>query len=275
MQSQTAENTHLIAPLFIEGGTPAPVDVATYPLFWNDGGAPRFIATIRDGITEIQAAKAPAASLGARHVAPGIASVKPNEPWGVERQIDILGTQIDYAPMWATKARAAAFGATLVCKAEAVRLDRRFANRLSLVRYRYGAFAGHQSPYHGTGLTMLPIVISDLERHDFPHLFCATDAELPLVISVGRYWPDRKEIFLADLWIEPGNVLYIPPMSQQPDDGSIFLHGNRNSALACWGDIRRRSIETHSLLQLSGAPIEWYWNGKPTMHSQPMTKDVA
>lgn len=257
------------APLFIRSGKRSTINVHKHPLFLNDGGVPAFFDELPTGAVCLPVARAnPDSSMGMEHPVPQVIDRTDNLPWGIATQLDFAGAEIAYLPMWATQKTAAAFGITLVRPGEAVRLASA-TPELSLIAYEYGAFAGHQSPYQGTPDTLHPVVCTDLEQHDFPHVFCSTDRDLPLVISVGRYWQKRDKIFLADLWVRQGDALYIPPMSHQPRDGSLCLHGNRNSALACWGDIHHRSIDTHSLLQVSGEPISWFWNGKPTVHSKP------
>ena len=72
--------------------------------------------------------------------------------------------------MWATREVAAAFGITLVEKGQTVALSNPVA-KLSQVEYEYSGYAGHWSPYQGTGNRLLTMVCTDLEHHDFPHIF--------------------------------------------------------------------------------------------------------
>ena len=94
-----------------------------------------------------------------------------------------------------------------------------------------------------------------------------TDPLVPLVISVGRYWPASGEIRLADLWVPTGHALYIPPKPLLLGAPCMDLHNNRNSARACWGNIHKSGIATHTLLQTSGTYTYWYWNPLDTDHS--------
>ncbi len=130
-----------------------------------------------------------------------------------------------------------------------------------------GRDPSHWSPYQETGYALLSVVCTDLEHHDFPHVFASTDPLVPLVISVGRYWPATGEIRLADLWVPTGHALYIPPKPLLLGAPCMDLHNNRNSARACWGNIHKSGIATHTLLQTSGTYTYWYWNPLDTDHS--------
>lgn len=120
---------------------------------------------------------------------------------------------------------------------------------------------------------MLSVVCTDLEHHDFPHVFASVDPKLPLVTSAGRYWPRLGKIRLADLWVPRGSALYIPPKPARPDDECIDLHNNRNSARACWGNLHQESLRTDTLLQLKNGFFHWYWNPRDTVHSEPLAPD--
>ncbi|WP_198391769.1 hypothetical protein [Burkholderia ubonensis] len=112
-------------------------------------------------------------------------------------------------------------------------------------QYTYGRWAGRQSPYLGLGLRreLLTYNPTDLEYHDFPHVFFSRRRSLPLVVSVARWRPYAHEISLADLWLAPGDALVLPPQRfpEQLPPGALEhdawmavtnLHSNRNSALA-------------------------------------------
>jgi hypothetical protein len=121
---------------------------------------------------------------------------------------------------------ARAFGITLLHHDESLKLT---FDGLVTCDYEYGAFAGYQSPYIGSDRNrqLLTLNATDLEYHAFPHIFCSLDS-LPLVTSVARWRSKRREIWLADLWVRPGDCLYIPPKHFKKD--YVDMHGNRNSA---------------------------------------------
>lgn len=258
------------APLFIKEIFETAVDTANTPIFFNDGGSPVYLSQPPAGVTPIEpAATNPALAMGNEYAVAQVLGVKPTPPYGIETQLGFAATQVDFAPLWATRDVAAAFGITLVEPGQAVLLSSPVTG-LHQIEYEYGVFAGHWSPYQGTGNTLLSVVCTDLEHHDFPHVFASTDPTQPLVISVGRYWPGLGKIRLADLWVPRGSALYIPPKPATPGAECIDLHNNRNSARACWGDIRQGSIVTHTLLQKDGGFFYWYWNAIATAHGRPV-----
>ena len=262
--------THLDAPLFIQELDETTVDIAKTPFFYNAGGIPKYLPEPPHGITPLTpAATHPAMAIGNEYVVTGVLSGKSRPPYGIETQLGFAAQQVEFAPLWATREFAAAFGITLVEPGQAVKLSSPVAE-LQQIEYEYGAFAGHWSPYQETGNTLLSVVCTDLEHHDFPHVFASTDPTRPLVISVGRYWPGLGKIRLADLWVPRGNALYIPPKPACSDPECIDLHNNRNSARACWGDIRQNSIVTHTLLQNENGFFYWYWNAIATAHGKPV-----
>lgn len=239
------------------------------PFLYNDGGRPAYLATLPLGVTALEpAATNPDMAMGREHLVSEVIGVKSNGQYGVETQLGFAHPAPAYEPLWVTRDIAAAFGITLVKPGEAVRLSSPVES-LSQVEYEYGAFAGHWSPYQNTGNRVLSVVCTDLEHHDFPHVFASTDPVLPLVISVGRYWPRLGRIRLADLWVPQGWALYIPPKPALPDAACIDLHNNRNSARAAWGDIAHDSVTTHTLLQAKGGYFYWYWNAEDTGHGRP------
>jgi len=262
--------THLDAPLFIEELHQATVDIGRTPFFFNDHGTPAYLSAPPPGVAPLPpAAVDPALVLGNAYTVAQVLGVKPTLPYGIQTQLGFAADRVEFAPLWATREAAAAFGITLVEPGQAIRIDSPVAE-LQQVEYRYGVFAGHWSPYQETGNTLLSAVCTDLEHHDFPHIFASTDAAQPLVISVGRYWPERGTIRLANLWGPRGSALYVPPMPAYAGQPCIDLHNNRNSAGACWGDIRQNSITTHTLLQTDGGFFHWYWNAMATAHGRPL-----
>ena len=107
-------------------------------------------------------------------------------------------------------------------------------------------------------------------------MFASTDPnKLPLVISAGRYFPKDRKIYLADLWVEHGDALYIPEMPKQAAPEFIDLHNNRNAALACWkGESAQSTIQMHTLLDPKGY-FYWFWNACPTIHPQLTAFETA
>ncbi|MDE2306820.1 MAG: hypothetical protein KGJ97_00860 [Xanthomonadaceae bacterium] len=260
---------HLNPPVFEISKFSQDVSLAKTPYFYNDNGNPAYLAELPEGVTPlVPAATNPLIAIGREYVVSEVIGVKQTPPYGVETQLGFVAGKAAYEPLWATRDVAAAFGITLVEKGQGVRLSSP-VERLSQVEYEYGVFAGHWSPYQNTGNRLLSVVCTDLEHHDFPHVFASTDPRFPLVISVGRYWPKLNKIRLADLWVPQGAALYIPPKPALPDQECVDLHNNRNSARACWGDIVHDAILTHTLLQTSGGFFYWYWNARDTAHSRP------
>lgn len=257
-------------PLFEVSKFSQDVCLATTPYFYNDNGNPVYLGELPEGITPLVPAPTdPQQAIGREYVVSEVLGVKPTPPYGVETQLGFVADKATYEPLWATRDIAAAFGITLVEKGQGVRLSSP-VEKLSQVEYEYGVFAGHWSPYQNTGNRLLSVVCTDLEHHDFPHVFASTDPRSPLVISVGRYWPKLNKIRLADLWVPQGSALYIPPKPAVPDQACIDLHNNRNSARACWGNIEHDSVQTHTLLQATGGFFYWFWNAKDTGHNPPL-----
>lgn len=261
---------YLDPPVFEISKQSQDVSLASTPYYYNDHGTPAYLAALPAGVQPLVPAPTdPSLAMGHEYVVSDIISVKPEPSWGVETQLGFATDRPSYEPLWATRAVAAAFGITLVEPGQGIRVDSP-QPQLAQVEYEYGVFAGHWSPYQGTGNRLLSVICTDLEHHDFPHVFAATDPRFPLVISVGRYWPQHNRIRLADLWVPQGSALYIPPKPALPGQPCIDLHNNRNSARACWGDIEHDTLLTHTLLQTTGGFFYWYWNAKDTAHSHPL-----
>ncbi|MGL6205324.1 MAG: hypothetical protein ACRC2X_13515 [Giesbergeria sp.] len=262
--------SHLEAPLFIKEIQELQVDIARTPYFFNDGGSPRFLdQPAANARLLTPAATDPAQAQGNEYAVAKVLGVKPTPPYGIETQLGFAAQEVAFAPLWATRDIAAAFGITLVEPGEMVQVRSPVAH-LQCIEYEYGVFAGHWSPYQGTGNALLSVVCTDLEHHDFPHVFASTDPAQPLVISVGRYWPRLGRIRLADLWVPRGSALYIPPKPALDEPECIDLHNNRNSARACWGQLQQSSVVTHTLLQKNHGFFYWYWNSIATAHSTPV-----
>lgn len=262
-------STHLDAPLFIQELNEVQVDIARTPIFFNDNGNPTYLPSPPPCVELLKPATTdPAVALGNEYRVPGVLNRQSRAPWGFETQLAFAADQVEFAPMWATREAAAAFGITLVEPGQAIEVTSP-VNTLQQIQYEYGVFAGHWSPYQNTGNSLLSVVCTDLEHHDFPHVFASTDPTQPLVTTVGRYWPELGKIRLADLWVPRGHALYIPPMPANPGAQCIDLHGNRQSAHACWGNIRQNKVQTHTLLQNEHGYFYWYWNATATVHGRP------
>ena len=258
------------APLFIQEVFQTTIDTAKTPYFYNDGGAPTYLSQLPAGIAPLSTVETnPELACGKEYLVGEVLGVKPTLPYGIETQLGFVANEVAFEPLWATPDIAAAFGITLVRPGQAVQLSSP-VTELQQIEYEYGVFAGHWSPYQNTGNTLLSVVCTDLEHHDFPHVFASTDPTQPLVISVGRYWPALGKIRLADLWVPRGSALYIPPKPAAHNPQCIDLHNNRNSARACWGNIRQNSIVTHTLLQSEHGFFYWYWNALATVHGRPV-----
>jgi hypothetical protein len=147
-----------------------------------------------------------------------------------------------YQPLLATEETVQAFGMTLLKSGECIHFP---YQDMWMNDYIYGKWAGYQSPYleGNRGRELLPHNPTDLEYHNFANVFFSR-GPLPLVISVARWRPYVGQIWLADLWLMPGNAIVLPPKltPDAPQPGAsehdkynivIDLHGNRNSALAC------------------------------------------
>jgi hypothetical protein len=169
---------------------------------------------------------------------------------------DFGAEEVHYTPLPATRENARAFGITLVRDGDCVPFHYK---DLVSSEYTYGKWAGYQSPYLGPGRShdLLTINATDLEYHDFPHIFFSR-GDVPLVISVARWRPYAGQITLADLWIKPGDAILLPPKlwPPAPHDATpeqkwrivLDMHGNRNSALACRFEENKPSLLTTTIL---------------------------
>lgn len=268
----SVNETYFNAPLFDRELTEITVNIEQTPFFLNDRGHPIYLASLGAGIHLItESATNAKMTMGNPYDVPSEISTKITN-WGEQTELEFEGRHFEFMPLVASKETAAAFGITLVQAGEAIQIHSN-QKRLSEIHYEYGIMAGHCFAYLDggkpdcSGKTLFPFVATDLEHHDFPHIFCATDQDqLPLVISVGRFFPNLGKIYLADLWVNPGDALYIPAKPKYSNPEFIDLHNNRNAALACWrGDSNKSTLTTHSLLDTHGY-FYWYWNRRPTIH---------
>jgi hypothetical protein len=231
--------------LFLQSGEETPIDTKTYPYLYNDKGHSVHLTGPRGKLITV-AEEVPSLSRGVRYgeVKSQPKTIPTSSGSYVITEFDFGADRVVYEPLWATKETAQAFGITLVSSGESIEFVH---EGLVTCQYVYGAYSAFQSPYIGVARRreLLTVNATDLEYHAFAHVFCSQDT-LPLVISVARYRAEKREIWLADLWVKPGDCLYIPPkrFSQQYVD----LHGNRNSAHACWGVNGKTTLTTETTL---------------------------
>lgn len=243
---------------FIEDGPQEPLDTRNFPFIYNDHGLLIPSAEARGeriGLSPIK----PEQALGHKYEGIGRTTREvqtSGSPYEIT-EFDFHAKEVYYKPLWATKETAQAFGMTLLRSGECIRFE---YEQLMLAQYTYGKWAGHQSPYLGPArqrelLTYNP---TDLEFHDFAHVFAARYTRLPLVISVARWRPYVSQIELADLWVRPGDALVLPPKTYpaKPPSGTdahlaiVDMHGNRNSALACWFQDGEECLLTETILAI-------------------------
>ncbi len=254
------------SPLFIREVEKARVDLSKTPFFCNVGGHPLYLKKIPKDVKRLESAITDASvAVGRQYEVCTATTTRPDPDHGKQTYLKIVADHVEYEPMWATREAAAAFGMTLVEKGQGIRVNSP-EPKLAQIDFEYGMFAGHQSPYQGTKSRLLGVVCTDLECHAFPHVFASIEPHLPLVISVARYWPKQHKISLADLWVPSGSALYVPPRPKSKKRQCLDLHGNRNSALACWRGIGQASVKTQTLLQTDGGLIHWFWNDLPSIH---------
>ena len=252
--------------LFIQEDAPTAVDLLQTPYFCNIDGHPHYRATPPEGRKPLDAAAMdPDVEMGNEYHVLSATTTHPDPQYGNQTRLEFQAREVKYEALPATRQAAEAFGMTLIEPGQSIYINSP-QPRLSLVDLEYGMFAGHRSPYEGTGNRLLGKVCTDLEHHDFPHIFTSIDPHLPLVISVGKYWPEAQKIRLADLWLPRGHALYVPPRPKLPGQTCLALHGNRNSALACWQGTGRTSVRTQTLLQTEYSYFYWFWNELPSTH---------
>ncbi|GLU34030.1 hypothetical protein WKR88_12415 [Trinickia caryophylli] len=245
-------------PFIFEGSAmPLPEVPGTRYLF-NAGGVPQFTSGPK-GMAIDLAPENPDLALGAHYRGIGHAPkmVAGNPPYEITL-FDFHAEAVHYEALPATSETAQAFGMTLLKSGQSIRFE---YEGLVRAKYEYGKWAAHQSPYlePERRRELLSWNPTDLEYHAFAHAFFSQDASLPLVISVARWRPYVDEISLADLWVAPGDALVLPPKFfpiEPPSEASleerrrsvVDLHGNRNSALACWFDRARSTLVTETIL---------------------------
>lgn len=240
--------------LFIaDGDQQALADVEVFPFLYNDNGNGRQTADEQGRLIEL-AGDDPSLQMGTRYT--GISwknkTIPTEKSSYTIKEFDFHAQEVHYSGMWATPLTAQAFGMTLLRNGERIRFP---YQGLVRTKYTYGKWAGYQSPYIDIKRRreLLTVNATDLEYHNFAHVFFSQDT-VPLVISVARWRPLVNEIWLADLWLAPGDALVLPPQTGGDDDTPaldprlkvIDLHGNRNSALACWFRDGRNVVRTET-----------------------------
>lgn len=275
------------APIFIEDGPYIDLQPREYPYLYNDRGHGR---QLRQPLgTEISIARDnPDLDRGVKYK--GIShqpKTIPNDghPYQIT-EFSFKAPEVHYEAITASKESVQAFGMTLLKSGECLRFE---YEGMIMAQYTYGKWAAHQSPYIGQRRRreLLTHNATDLEFHDFPHVFFSQD-DRPLVISVARWRPYVQEISLADLWIAPGDAIVLPPKTRPaaptgklPDNLArriiIDLHGNRNSALACWGS-DKAALTTTTVLgnphtMQTRAP-NYHEEPGPTRHPYPATRTL-
>lgn len=265
------------APLFIREHAKEPIDILTTPLFYIQNGKGQYTDKLPEGITQIPPRPTnPNLAAGQEYHVSGIISEKDNigkngRDYGRITEWGFLGQTFEYEPLWVTPENAAAFGITLVEEGQGIQVESP-NNHLTKEESEYGVFAGHACPYQGAKNELFSFICTDLEHHDFPHVFTSADPEHAIVISVARYWHATNKICLADLWVPYGNALYVPPKPYEENAECIDLHNNRNAARSCYGSFEKNSLMTDILLQTQDTFTYWYWNAMPTIHKNPPIK---
>jgi hypothetical protein len=282
--------SHLDPVLFIEDGDAYALDCKRFPyLYTNRGRCEQYAEPRGEEITLAREDRQ--LDLGAKYR--GIRwrekRIPMREGGYTIKQFDFHAELVEYEPLWATHDTAQAFGMTLLRAGECIRFE---YEGLMCGQYTYGQWAGHQSPYLELArrrelLTYNP---TDLEYHDFPHVFFSRHSSLPLVISVARWRPFAHEISLADLWLAPGDALILPPQRfpDAPPPGAskhdawmavVNLHGNRNSAMACRFQPGEDRLITETILgnaDVMKAPAtapRYHEEQTPTRHTRPARGD--
>ncbi|NVZ53125.1 hypothetical protein HX792_22475 [Pseudomonas sp. B6002] len=271
---------------FIGDGDEVDLDTRSFPFLYNDHGLAR-LKPAAEGRLIQPAPQNPELALGALYT--GVTWEPREIPTAsgsyTIKSFDFHAREVRYEPMWATEETAQAFGMTLLRSGECIHFDHA---QLILGQYTYGKWAGHQSPYLGPArqrelLTYNP---TDLEYHAFPHAFFSRHGRLPLVISVARWRPFVEEIRLADLWVRPGDALVLPPQyfpealllgapAEQKRLKVVDMHGNRNSALACWfkgGDdalLTETILANADLMKSEAGRPHYHEERAPTRHETP------
>lgn len=254
------------------------VDVPDGPMYLcNDGGSSVYSTTAQGKEIPVTP-EDPSLSLGMQYR--GITFGQRKMDWGtewayilIEFDFKTAPNPVIYKPLWAhaDPRSTQAFGFTLVRNGECVPFS--YEGMIDSP-YTYGVHAGYQSPYIGSDRSrqLLTVNATDLEHHAFPHVFCSIDT-VPLVISVARWRPSLGEIWLADLWVQPGDLLFLPPKVYS--DEYTDMHGNRNSAFACWGMddkpflVTRTTLGDDAVFKADETKPHYHEEKTHTIHTRP------
>ncbi|RDU95940.1 hypothetical protein [Trinickia dinghuensis] len=278
--------SHLDPVLLIDHGDAYALDCERFPYLYNNHGQCEQYAEPR-GKEITLAPDDRQLDMGAKYTGIGWREKRiPTRDGGYTiKEFDFHAELVEYQPLWATETTAQAFGMTLLRAGECIRFE---YDRLVCGQYTYGQWAGHQSPYLELGrrCELLTYNPTDLEYHDFPHVFFSRHECLPLVLSVARWRPFAHEISLADLWVAPGDALVLPPQRfpAPPPPGAskhdawmvvANLHNNRNAAQACRYQRGVDRLLTETVLgnpDVMKAPAtrpQYHEEQTPTLHTQP------
>ncbi|KAF1041503.1 MAG: hypothetical protein GAK35_03273 [Herbaspirillum frisingense] len=271
--------------LFIADGAETPLlDTQSYPFMLNQGGQGRQTATPEGPLIELMPDNPDLQACATNtDIAHWRRTVTPEKypPYEIT-EFDFGVPEVRYEALHATPGHAQAFGATLLRNGECIRFP---YQGLVMAEYTYGKWAGFESPYLGGGRSreLLTWNATDLEYHDFAHIFFSQGPQ-PLVITVARWRPYVNEISLADLWINPGDALIIPPKVMPPPPTPemgreerrrlvVDMHNNRNSAQACRTFDGPPGLKTTTVLgdeAVMRSPVtgpRYHEEKKPTWHT--------
>lgn len=232
---------NLTPTLFIADGEPVALkDPTTFPYLLNRNGVGVQLAQAEGTLIDLSPER-PALELGITYRDIRVWQKTIPTLSHPIMEFDFGTPEVHYQALPATREHAQAFGATLLGNGECIAFP---YDGLVICDYNYGKWAGYTSPYldNVPSNTLLPLNATDLEYHDFAHVFFSLGPQ-PLVITVARWRPWAHEIALADLWVKPGDALVIPPKRMPlPTPGMtpgdlrnlvVDMHNNRNSAQAC------------------------------------------
>ena len=172
------------ATLLIREGRKTEVDLSKTPFFCNSNGLPAYADTLQKGVKPLEFPKRASSQRFSRdYIVSAMDTKRPASEYGEKTHLTIEASEVASEPMRATSKTAAAFGMLLVEPGQYVHMSSPVA-QLQQVDYDYGMFAGHWSPYLDDGHRLLGKVCTDLEHHDFPHVFAFSDLCRALLAEV-------------------------------------------------------------------------------------------